>query len=489
MLKPISASEWDFHRAAHLLNRAGFGGTPTEIDAMVEMGPETAVDWLVAWERVAEDFPKPVWAKPDPTVAESMQKMQKADAETRRAMQQERQREYRAQAVELQHWWLNRMARTRRPLQEKLTLFWHGHFATSLQKVKMPYLMWRQNEVFRRHGGGGWWNLVDQVTRDPAMLIWLDQARSRPDHPNENYARELMELFTLGEGHYSERDVLEAARALTGLTLDRGRQEPAFRPRLHDTGEKTILGTTARFDVGTFLRHLVSQPASDRFITTRLWSFFGADTISTELRDALATEFRKSGQRFQPFLRTLFLAEEFYAPGVVRQQIKSPVQLLIAATRQLERDLPPLPISSNAIRLLGQDLFLPPNVKGWDGGIAWINTNTLVNRQNLALLLVTGENPLPAVARGGKAGDRPRGRRRPKNPIGAVLASKLVPEADRKDPQRLIAALEKRLLQGSFSPAERATIEKHLARLGSLDDAEVLGLLRLSMSTPDYQLC
>ena len=490
MLKPISASKWDFHRAAHLLNRAGFGGTPEEIDELVRMGPESAVDRLVDWERIPEDFPKPLWAKPDPDAATWMETMQKADAEKRKTIQQERRREYRIQGIELQQWWLNRMAKTRRPLQEKLTLFWHGHFATSLQKVKMPYLMWRQNEVFRRHGGGNWWNLVDQVTRDPAMLIWLDQARSRPDHPNENYARELMELFTLGEGHFSERDVLEAARALTGLTLDRGRQEPVFRLRLHDEGEKTILGKTARFGVETFLRHLVDQPTADRFITARLWSFFCTDSLTNDLEGALAAEFRKTGRRFQPFLRTLFLSEEFYGPGAVRQQIKSPVQLLVAATRQLEREVLPTPISNNALRLLGQELFMPPNVKGWDGGVAWINTNTLVNRQNLALLLVTGENPLPAAARAAKAKSGKRGGQMlQRQRLGAVRAGRLLPEADRKDPERLIACLEKRLLQGSFSSTERTTLRKHLERLGAVDDSEVLGLLRLALSTPDYQLC
>ena len=176
--------------------------------------------------------------------------------------------------LEMQHDWLQRMATGPHPLQEKLTLFWHGHFATSVLKVRDPYLMWRQNDLFRQQGAGTWRNLLDAVTRDPAMLLWLDQAQSKPEHPNENFARELLELFTLGEGHFTESDVTETARALSGLTLDRLTQEPVFRPRLQVPGDKSVLGRTGRLGVGDVLDQIVAQPQADRFITLRLSTFF-----------------------------------------------------------------------------------------------------------------------------------------------------------------------------------------------------------------------
>src|SRR4030095_13645362 len=168
--------------------------------------------------------------------------------EDRRKMQREEQRLQRERMVELRGWWFDKMAKGTRPLQEKLALFWHGHFATSMEKVRDPYLLWRQNELFRRLAAGNWPELLIEVGKDPAMLIYLDQAQSRKQHPNENFAREVMELFALGEGHYTEKDIFEAARALTGWTLDQTRQKFAYREFLHDDGEKTVFGKTGSFD-------------------------------------------------------------------------------------------------------------------------------------------------------------------------------------------------------------------------------------------------
>jgi uncharacterized protein (DUF1800 family) len=490
MLKPLPASKWNFATAAHLLNRAGFGGSPTEIERLAALGLEAAVDQLVDYSKTPDDTPKPEWAKPDADRAEKFRQLRNATDEERKEMQRQRQREQREHFLELQHWWLKRMATTRRPLQEKLTLFWHGHFATSMQKVRDAYLMWLQNETLRTHASGGWFEMLEAVTRDPAMLIWLDQAQSRPNHPNENYARELMELFTLGEGHYSEHDVLEGARALTGLTLDRVTQQAVHRPRLHDPGEKTILGKTGRFDGHDFLRQIVGQPQAAGFICAKLWSFFAAENPAPELVEALAGKFRQGGNQFGPLVRTLFLAEEFYAPEVVRQQIKSPVQLLVAAARQLERDLPPPRMASNALRQLGQDLFAPPNVKGWDGGAAWINTNTLLARHNLALTLVTGENALPAVApKQAKPRSRPRIERAlARQRAGAVDPTKLVPVEARVGAERVVATLERRLIQARFNDKDRATLLAYVETQGDLDEHDILGVLRLAMCTPEYQL-
>lgn len=491
MLKPLPAEQWNRAAAAHLLNRAGFGGSPSEVDALAALGHAEAVDRLVEWEKQPDDVPMPEWAKLDLDARrERFQKSRQASAEERRQLQAEEQKRRRGQILELQGWWLRRMATSARPLQEKLTLFWHGHFATSIEKVRDPYLMWLQNETLRKRGGGRWFELLDAVTRDPAMLIYLDQQQSRPSHPNENYARELMELFALGEGHYTEKDVTEAARALTGLTLDRLTLEVSFNRRRHDAGVKTVLGRTGRLGVNEVLEQVAGQPQCARFISAKLWTFFAAENPSPELVDALAAEFRRQDGRIQPFLRVVFRSEEFHAPSVVRKQIKSPVQFLVQACRQLERDLPPGPVCSNALRLLGQNLFAPPNVKGWDGGVSWINTNTLLARQNLTLLLVTGENSLPR-AEGRAAGKgRPRqGRVLDRIPKGAVATGRLFPDAVRGKPDALIESMEARLLAARFRDKDRAGLREFIDANAPLDDVEVATLLRTAMCAPDYQLC
>ncbi len=489
MLTTLPERRWTWEAAAHLLNRAGFGGNPAVIDQFARLTPAAAVDRLLTFPAEPDGTPPPAWAKPDPDRAARFRAYRQATPEERKALQKERNQQQRRQMLELQHWWLQRMAADDHPLREKLTLFWHGHFATSVQKVKDPYLMWRQNDLFRRHGIGPWRTLLTEVTRDPAMLIWLDQAQSRPNHPNENYARELMELFALGEGNYSERDVTEAARALTGLTLDREKMEPVDRRRLHDAGTKTVLGKSGPLNAGDLLDLIAAHPQSARFITAKLWTFFAGTPPGSGLNAALAAEFSRHGGEFRPMLRTLFLSEEFHSPSVVRQQIKSPVQLLVQACRQLERPLPPSPICVQIQRQLGQELFQPPNVKGWDGGAAWINTNTLLNRHNLALLLVTGENSLPIAPGKNRSAERLRRLERTRRTArpGAVRLETVYPDGT-TTPEKLVSALERRLIQGTFSPRSRTSLVDYLKAQGTLDDRDLQGLLRLAMCTPEYQL-
>src|SRR5438477_8908523 len=308
MLSPLPAAKWNFATAAHLLNRAGFGGSPAEIEKLQAMGAEKAVSHLVDYEEVPDNTPDPFWAKPDPDRIKKVQearelrkKIQQAAPSERTALEQkarellrENQRDQRLHILELRAWWLQRMAKGPRPLEEKLTLFWHGHFATSAQKVKDAYLMWLQNDTFRKHASGSWKQMLMAVTKDPAMLVWLDQTQSRKEHPNENYAREVMELFTLGEGHYTEKDIAEAARAFTGLVYDRPLQESTFRPFIHDQGVKTFLGRTGALTWMDVINQIIAQPQSARFITAKLWSFFASENPSPELVATLAENFRRA---------------------------------------------------------------------------------------------------------------------------------------------------------------------------------------------------
>jgi uncharacterized protein (DUF1800 family) len=490
MLKPLSGRQWDQVHAAHLLNRAGFGGPPNEIERVRARGIEGAVEWLMNYESVPDNGADPEWAHPDPTRVERFRELRQASDEERRKARQEEQRTQRRRFVELQGWWLLRMATTSRPLQEKMTLFWHGHFATSFIKVRDAYLMWLQNDLFRRHATGSWLDLLVGVARDPAMLLWLDQAQSRKKHPNENFARELMELFTLGEGHYSERDVTEAARAFTGWGYDRLRQEFIWRASQHDSDPKSVLGSEGDLDGNDVITVLVRQPQAARYITGKLWTYFAGSPPSEELNQALAESFREGGGTFKPLLRTMFLSEAFYSAAVMRDQVKSPTQWLVSSVRMLERDMPAPAVSARLTKNLGQELFAPPNVKGWDGGLSWITTNSLLARYNQAALLIYGGREFARSA-GQEARtmmDRSMVNRLARAGTGGVAVDRILTQEERSDKERLIAALQWRLLQSRLKPDQEEALREYLDARGDLDHDDILGAIRLIMATPDFQL-
>jgi uncharacterized protein (DUF1800 family) len=258
----------------------------------------------------------------------------------------------------------------------------------------------------------------------------------------------------------------------------------------HDRGSKTLFGQTGLFNGEDFLRMLVAQPQAARFITAKLWNFFAGEWPSEELVTALAATFHGGGDNFKPLLRTMFLSEEFYSPSIIRNQVKSPVQWLVGSVRVLERPLPPPQVCLNLTRNLGQDLFAPPNVKGWDGGLSWITTNTLLARYNEAATLVQGELP-PALA--GANPKRPNASRQVARQltqlhVGGVDITKLFTEKERADAEALIPALERRLLQAKLKPEQEKVLRDYLGGQSRLDEGAILNAIRLVMSTPEYQM-
>jgi uncharacterized protein (DUF1800 family) len=460
---------------------------------LVALGPDKAVVSLVDYERVPDNTANPTWAKPDPNRRERILAARKAGEEERRELLRQERQAQREHIMELRGWWLQRMAKGPRPFQEKMVLFWHGHFATSVEKVRDAYLMWRQNELFRRLATDNWLRLLVEVAKDPAMLLWLDQAQSRKQHPNENFAREVMELFTLGEGHYTEKDITEAARALTGWSYDRDTQKFVDRPFQHDDGIKTVLGKTGELDGLDVLEQIVAQPQAAMFITAKLWNFFAGQPPSNELTAALAQVFRRSGNNFKPLLHTMFRSEEFYGDTLIRAQVKSPVQWLVGTVRMLEAELPPPQVCWGLTRNLGQDLFAPPNVKGWDGGLTWITTNTLFSRYNEAAVLVQGDTAMMAGMNFGPPKANPNRmrqfqKRMRKDRSSSVNVTKIFTEQERTNKAALISALEKRLLQSKLKEKQEKALREYLDSQGDLDEADILGAIRLVMSTPEYQL-
>lgn len=509
MLWPIPENAWNRLTAAHLLNRAGFGAPPDEIDALSRMSPHEAVNKLVDFQSTPEQFDPPSWVQPGAELLPNRRAIRKLPEEERRTFQRERRRRERQNLLELRGWWLYRMRYSPRPLQEKLTLFWHGHFATSVDKVKSAYALYAQNETFRRHANGNWRDLVVAVSKDPAMLYYLDNAKSRKEAPNENYARELMELFTLGEGNYSEEDIREAARAFTGWTVHREKIQFVHRRRLHDDRLKTFMGHTGRFDGEDIIDIIMRQPAAAEFISAKLWTFFAYENPSDRLVKALARVLRENQYELKPLLATMFLSREFYSEPALRTQIKSPVQWLVGSSKILEAPLPNARLCHRGLRLLGQELFRPPNVKGWDGGAAWITTATLLHRYNLAGRLLRARvgklEPMEpeSAARPGQAAEENGGPRAGNGSAPWRFQSEaeqrtlvdlgtIIPPEVRTDKKTLRVSLQERLFQAPLRARDITAFRDYISALPELSDwtaDHARDFVHMMMSTPPYQLC
>jgi len=405
-LSPIASSDWNRQRAAHLLERAGFGGTPDDIEKLAAMTPQQAVDWLVDYERVDNTTARPfeesgIWDRGmdpfPPSRADAVrQGRERGEALGVKALPEGSQRRLqpvvdkffyglRANTIETQRlgvWWANRMLTTKRPLEEKLTLFWHGHFATGDAKVRDYRMMLRQNEMLRRNAEGPLRALLVGILKDPAMLVYLDNGENVKAHPNENFGRELLELFTMGVGHYTERDVREAARAFTGWTNDV--LEFRFDQAQHDFSEKTFLGRTGALDGTDIIDTILTQAATGEHVAAKMYRYFVREDISPAVRTELGRSFKASGYQIKPLLKRLFLSKDFYSQPSMATQIKSPVVLVISTYRKMGlKELPTIPDFGRLTGTLGQTLFDPPNVAGWAGGRTWITPATLMQRGNL----------------------------------------------------------------------------------------------------------
>lgn len=286
--------------------------------------------------------------------------------------------------------WLYRMLHTPRQLEEKATLFWHGHFATGAEKVTETSLMHGQNEVLRRHALGDFAALTHEIARDPAMLIYLDSATNRKAHPNENFAREIMELFCLGEGHYSEKDIQELSRCFTGWEVKQNKFR--FNRFQHDSGEKTILGQTGPFKGEDGVNIVLAREDAPRFIVRKLVRFFVRDEpeLADEAIEPLAKEFREHNLDIGFLIERILTSELFYSELALGKKVRSPIELAVGLLRGLEGSTDTNFLASE-LRDLGQGLYFPPNVKGWDGGRAWINSSTLLGRTNLVRKIVDHE--------------------------------------------------------------------------------------------------
>jgi uncharacterized protein (DUF1800 family) len=449
--KPSAAEPWDLKKVGHLYRRAAFGATWAELQAGLKDDPEKAIDKLLTGGPGREAF----------------------DRETSQLADSIRKGNSGQQA---RAWWLYRMLYSPHPLREKMTLFWHNHFATSNAKVNNAGYMLGQYDLMYRHALGNFRMLLQEMSKDPAMMVWLDTSLSKKGMPNENYARELMELFSLGIGHYTEKDIREAARAFTGWEIKDGKG--VFNARQHDDTEKTVLGKTGHFLGEDIVAICLEQKSAPYFISGKLYRFLISETEapSQELLEPLATQLLKSDYDFGALVKTVLRSNLFFRAAAYRSRVKAPVDFALGIVRGLEGKTGTTALAAT-LEELGQNVFYPPSVKGWDGGQTWLNGQTLLTRQNLTLALTSTED-----VRFGRRTDP------------AALAKK----HGKKGPE-LVDFFLGLFLQGDVPAESRARLEeyqKHSERqtypvYWTKEDAEdhrVRSLCRLVLTLPEFQL-
>lgn len=366
--QPKEAEAWSIERVVHLHRRSGFLATWPELQRDLKGEPQDAVTRVLnGSSRIGGT----------PADFEQMSEVIGASASAS------------SDPARLKAWWIYRCLFSPNPLGERLTLMWHNHFATSNAKVANLGQMKRQNELFRELAQKPFGELLRAVVKDPAMLVWLDADENRKQRPNENLAREIMELFTLGVGNYSESDVKEAARALTGWSVEEGRFK--FNEQQHDGGEKSILGQTGDFDGDDLIELLLNSPAVAERIANRLASeFFGEGGIAPEAISELADGLRRNELSIGWGVETILRSQLFFSDGQLRNRVVGPVEYVVGLVRTLEQSSPPPSTLKLAewVSRLGQDMFYPPNVFGWPGGRAWMTSRALIGRANFAIALV-----------------------------------------------------------------------------------------------------
>jgi uncharacterized protein (DUF1800 family) len=361
----MASIHWNRASAAHLFRRAGFGATAEELDRAVVEGLEATVARLT-----------------DLTVDNSALEQRLAvlplDLETPGG---------------IARWWVTRMIYTARPLEERMTFFLHDHFATGFAKVQDAAWMLQQNALLRRFALGNFTELTIEISKDPAMLRWLDNFLNRKEQPNENYGRELLELFTLGHGNYTEDDVLAAARAFTGWTIGRQTRQFMFVNAFHDHGQKTFLGRTGDWNGDDIVRMACATHAHAHFLARKLFEAFAYAPAEEAVVERLAMVYAESGTSLRALVTAILTAPEMYSSRAIWSRVKSPVEYAVEAARQLRIEGDPSRTAAGMLAAGGQVPFSPPDVDGWPEGLAWINSGTILGRMNFAAALAASLDP------------------------------------------------------------------------------------------------
>ena len=446
--EPQGDDRWDRRKAAHLYRRAGFGPTIAEIDEGVDLGMEPLVSRLIGY--------------PDgPSRLDDMLDLVRTELV-----------DFDENLGTPQSFWLYRMIATDRPFAERLTLFWHGHFATANFKVQSPSLMYRQYETMRDRGRGRFDDLLLAIAQDPAMILWLDNNTNRRRAPNENFARELLELFTMGPGAYTEADIQAAARAFTGWHTENG--QFIRRDGDHDPGDKTFLGQTGPWDGTDIIRIVAERRETARFLAGKLLRHFVMEQPPEEAIAGLAEVYLGEDHRLRAMLDVLFRSRLFYRPAAYRALVRDPVHLVVGTVRLLDANSN-REMALPAMAQMGQELFNPPNVKGWEGGEAWINSVTLLARSNFVNDLLM-RSPVRVPGRD-------------------HLLLQALKEKGLREPEAVVGFLADAVIQADLEPGQRTILLDYYANeLRKLDDGgeswdfKLRRLAYMIMTLPAYQL-
>ncbi len=452
--------------ARHLLSRTGFGGDAEEIQYYSTLNYEHAVAHLLEQSNVKTEMSPPAWLFEPLKI--DRKRMKNASVEQRKAFRMEQ----RKKGLELKGWWYAEMVNTDSPFTEKMTLFWHNHFTSSLQKIKQPILLYRQNVLFRKYALGNFKELTHAICRDSAMLGYLDNFKSSKQAPNENFARELLELFALGEGNYTELDIKEAARAFTGWSIDRNTGEFRFYKQRHDFGKKKFLGKSGAFNGEDIVNIIFEQPETATFLVNKLWLEFISESPNKAEIDRLAKIFRANNYEMKPLMHELLISKDFRRPANYGRLIKSPVDFIVGTLRIFEIPVQDGRVVAFSGAHLGQNLFDPPNVKGWPGGNEWITSSSLLSRQQLLERMFRGN--------GAEMSNRANGK---------FALPKILRENDRKVDlrpfiERFIKTHDKQKIINVLLVEDAINVSSTTSATGKLNTNDILAL----MSDPIYQL-
>jgi hypothetical protein len=484
--EPNAKNPWNLKWAGHLYRRAGFGASLTELRQAESKGLKPTLELLLNGQ---------------PQAASLTNFLHVEGAKIAR----------RANSFELRAWWLYCMLNSGHPLREKLTLFWHNHFATSIFKVQRTVLMFNQNKLLRQNALGKFGTFLLEMSKDAAMLVWLDSNSNVKGAPNENYAREVMELFSLGVGNYTEKDIREGARAFTGWHTDGDTFE--FNPKLHDEGDKTFFGKTGNLNGDDVVTILLKQPTCARFLVRKLYRNFVSELQDPPqaLIEPLAEQLRKSDYDIAALVRTMLSSNLFFSDHAFRQRIKSPVEFVLGTVRSVAEGTIAQQVLVSKLEALGQSLFAPPNVKGWPGGQAWLNTSTILARQNfgqkLAMgslwrepVLNRGDNPFVQVEEAveppqvigpdGKPVERPAKPEEPA-PEANVDPARLIRQSKVTDPVEVVRILVDAFMPGGIRESARAKLIAFVSQGKPTEKAlerRVREAVHAIISMPDYQL-
>lgn len=367
----------------HLLHRTGFGESPKVVLELNSLSVDALINVVTTNTNPVSNLNPPAWANEPVRHRLPYKNMDETERREARQVVQKLERE---RYAELQHWWLNSLTSTTNPLRAKMALFWQNHFTSEFRRVRHSQLMYNQLSLINREATGNFASMLRQMVIDPAMLIYLDNRSNRKKKPNENFARELFELFTLGEGNYSEQDIKEAARALTGYTVNH-KFESVFRKNNHDNDPKTILGVTANHNVDSLMELLLNNPATAKYIVSKLWRYFISTNPPVDKINALAALFRNANYEIKPLIVAMLETDEFWDINNRATLIRSPADFIVSTLRTAGIDSLDRKILLRSLKGMGQQLFNPPNVKGWQEDKYWITSQTLLARNSFVSMI------------------------------------------------------------------------------------------------------